>query len=79
MYHTIRSRVKYYNNCLSDSFSCQLGVRQGECLSLFPFAIYANDIESELISKGANGIDIDVLKIFLLLCVDDIVIFVIIC
>ena len=74
MYHNIRSRVKY-NNCLSDSFSCQLGVRQGECLSPFLFAIYVNDIENEFISKGANGIDIDVLKIFLLLYADDIVIF----
>ena len=74
MYHNIRSRVKY-NNCLSDSFSCQLGVRQGECLSPFLFAIYVNDIKNEFISKGANDIDIDVLKIFLLLYADDIVIF----
>ena len=50
-YHNIRSRVKY-NNCLSDSFSCQLGVRQGKCLSPFLFAIYVNDIENEFISKG---------------------------
>ena len=74
IYHNIRSRVKY-NNCPSDSFSCQLGVRQGECLSPFLFAIYVNDIENDFISKGANGIDIDVLKIFLLLYADDIIIF----
>ena len=74
IYHNIRSRVKY-NNCPSDSFSCQLGVRQGECLSPFLFAIYVNDIENEFISKDANGIDIDVLKIFLLLYADDIIIF----
>lgn len=41
----------------------------------FLFAVYVNDIENEFIAKGANGIDIDVLKIFLLLYPDDIVIF----
>ena len=51
MYHNVRSRVKY-NNCLSEAFTCHLGVRQGECLSPFLFAIYLNDIESEFISKG---------------------------
>ena len=74
MYQNIHSRVKY-NNCLSEAFTCHLGVRQGECISPFLFAIYLNDIESEFISKGANVIDIDVLKVFLLLYADDIVIF----
>ena len=74
VYHNIRSRVKY-NNCLTDSFSCQFGVRQGDCRSPFRFAINVNDIESKFTSKGANDIDIDVLKIFLLLNADDIVIF----
>ena len=74
MYHNIRSTVKY-NNCLSDSFSCQLGVRQGECFSPFLFVIYVNDTANDFISKGANGIVTDVLKIFVLLYTDDTVIY----
>ena len=34
MYDNVKSRVKYMSQ-LSDSFECKLGVRQGECLSLF--------------------------------------------
>ena len=34
MYNTVKSRVKY-NNELSGSYSCTLGVRQGESLSPF--------------------------------------------
>ena len=37
-------RVKY-DNVLSDSFVCNLGVRQGESLSPFLFSMYLNDIE----------------------------------
>ena len=37
-------RVKYAN-VLSDSFVCNLGVRQGESLSPFLFSMYLNDIE----------------------------------
>ena len=37
-------RVKYAN-VLSDSFVCNLGVRQGESLSPFLFTMYLNDIE----------------------------------
>lgn len=60
---------------MSEPFSCHLGVMQGECLTLFLLSVYVNDIENEFIAKGANGTDIYVLKIFLLLYADDIVIF----
>ena len=46
-----------------------------DCIPCFHFAINVNDIESKFTRKGANDIDIDVLKIFLLLNADDIVIF----
>ena len=37
------------------------GVRQGECLSLILFALYLNDLEQELITRGADGVDTDLL------------------
>ena len=74
IYTTVRSRVKN-NNTLSESFSCNIGVRQGECLSPFLFAIYVNDLEQELDGKGVNGIDIGMVKLLLLLYADDIVLF----
>ena len=70
----MKSQVKI-NNRLGESFSCMTGVRQGECFSLFLFAIYLNYIEQEFITKGADGVDTGFLKLFLLLYADDIVIF----
>ena len=61
MYQNVKSKVKL-NNSLSDGFECNLGVRQGECLSPFLFAMYLNDLEEEFINKGSEGIDIDMLK-----------------
>ena len=60
---------------LSEDFSCMTGVRQGECLSPILFAMYVNDIEREFITKGADGVDLGFIKLFLLLYADDIVIF----
>ena len=55
-----------YNNCLSEDFTCYLGVRQGEYLSPFLFSLY--------LKNGFEGVDIGVLKLFLLLYADNIVI-----
>ena len=74
IYNSVKSRVKYCNK-LSDSYTCALGVRQGECLSPFLFAMYLNDLEDEYIFSNVNGIDIDMFKLFLILYADDIVIF----
>ncbi len=74
MYKIVKSRVKS-NNQYSDEFMCHVGVRQGECLSPFLFAMYLNDLEQEYIVKGNSGVNIDSLKLFLLLYADDIVIF----
>lgn len=74
MYKNVKSKVKF-NNELSEEFSCMTGVRQGECLSPILFAMYVNDIEQEFITKGADGVNIGYLKLFLLLYADDIVIF----
>ena len=74
MYENIKSRIKS-NNELSDEFTCCLGVRQGECLSPFLFAMYVNDIEDFLYIKGAEGVDITIFESCLLLYADDITIF----
>ena len=52
-----------------------LGVRQGESLSPFLFSMYLNDIEEYLITNEFSGVDMGVLKLFLLLYADDIVLF----
>ena len=74
MYENINSRVKS-NNELSDEFTCCLGVRQCERLSPFLFAMHVNDIEEFFYIKGAEGVDITMFKLFLLLYADDITIF----
>ena len=74
IYSNLKSRVKFDNRVSSD-FTCCLGVRQGECLSPILFSMYLNDIEREYILKGAEGVDIWMLKLFLLLYADDIILF----
>ena len=74
MYNDIRSRVKCQNS-LSDSFTCNLGVRQGECLSPLLFSLFLNDIQETFLAKGVEGISIGDLKLCLLLYADDLILF----
>lgn len=74
VYRSVKSGVKH-NNLLSDPFECNIGVRQGECLSPFLFAMYVNDLESELLVNGISGIDIVIVILCILLYADDIVLF----
>ena len=74
MNKSIKSRVTFKNK-LSCEFVGHIGVRQGECLSPFLFSMYINELEKELIQKCAEGIDISMLKLYLLLYADRIVIF----
>lgn len=74
MYRNIKSKVKL-DNTVSSGFTCELGVRQGECLSPFLFAMYLNDLEEEFNQKGSESIDVGMLKMFLILYADDIVLF----
>ena len=74
IYCNVRSRVKY-NNSLSNPFDCNIGVRQGECLSPFLFAMYINDLEAELDVNGISGINIGMINISILLYADDIILF----
>lgn len=73
IYRNVKSRVKT-NTGISDEFDCVLGVRQGECLSPFLFAMFINDLEDHLCTTGFQGIDVLLMKFFVLLYADDIVI-----
>ena len=79
MYKNAKSHVSV-KNVLSDSFPCQVGVRQGENLSPLLFAIYLNDFKAFLsenydgLAKSSDSIlnELNVyLKIFCLLYADD--------
>lgn len=74
IYAIVKSRVKH-ENCLSEPFTCNIGVRQGECLSPFLFAMYVNDLEADLAAKGISGIDIGAINMLILLYADDIILF----
>ena len=58
IYQNVKSQVKHNNN-LSSSFTCNIGVRQGECLSPFLFSMCLNDLEDELRINGVHGEVID--------------------
>ena len=76
MYENFKTSCKVkHNNQLSESFVSTLGVRQGESLSPFLFSMYINDIEEFFMTNGFEGVDIGMLKLFLLLYADDIVLF----
>ena len=55
---------------LSEGFECMLGVRKRDCLLPFPFCYVLNYLEETFRLKGSDGIDIGMLKIFLLLHAD---------
>ena len=55
MYNDSKSRIKSNNEC-SNLFSCNVGVRQGENLSPFLFALFLNDLEEFLSLHNVNGV-----------------------
>ena len=55
MYDNIKSCVKQGSE-MSDFFPCQIGVRQGENLSPFLFAIFLNDLESFFRDNAISGL-----------------------
>ena len=82
LYNNIKSQIKTETNT-SAYFPCFTGVRQGENLSPFLFAIFLNDLGSYLNNNAVPGLRCEYnddelyifLKLFILLYADDTVIF----
>ncbi len=76
MYSNIKSCVMV-NQEMSDTFMCNVGVRQGENLSPMLFAFYVNDLQEKLIEQNCNYLDFDndllnaYLRILVLMYADD--------
>ena len=73
IYTSVRSCVKTQNG-ITATFYCPKGVRQGCCISAILFSFFLNDLK-EFVSADSYGIDLDLCKIFILLFVDDLVMF----
>ena len=80
MYDTTKACIKY-NNQISDTFACNIGIKQGCSLSCLLFALYLNDLEYDMSLRDCNGITISdnqdgsvMLKMLILLYADDTVI-----
>ena len=73
MYENAKSCVKQ-GQALSNFFSCEVGVRQGENLSPLLFAIYLNDFEHS-VSRKYKGLDMLTGEIHNNLCDDDVEVF----
>lgn len=74
MYASIKLRVKCLNS-LSDLYSCDVGLLQGEIMSPFLFSLFINDIEAHLQENINDGINIEQLQLYLLLFADDALLF----
>ncbi len=76
MYSNIKSCVMV-NQEMSDTFMCNVGVRQGENMSSLLFAFYVNDLKEKFIEHNGNYLDIDndilnaYLRIMVLMYADD--------
>ena len=64
MYSVGKSRVQVGAE-QTDEFECLLGVRQGECLSPFLFAMYLNDIKNTLKTNKFEGINMGLTRMLM--------------
>ena len=71
LYRSVECCVKL-NDCFTDWFPVQNGVKQGSVLSPTQFSIYVNDLANE-INNMHCGVDIDGLNVSIMLYADDIV------
>ena len=65
IYSDVKACVKSSEG-LSDMVSCPIDVKQGCIISSILFTLLLNDLQ-ECMSVGSNGIDLDTMKLFVLL------------
>ena len=73
IYSDVKACVKSTEG-LSDMITCPIGVKQGCIISPILFNLFLNDLQ-ESISLGSHGINLDTIKLFVLLFADDLVLF----
>ena len=56
MYTDVKSCITY-NYCKSDYFNCDMGVRQGENIPPFLFAMFLNDLQMFFENASLNGLE----------------------
>ena len=57
MYQNIKSCIKHNGHFLP-SFMSEIGVRQGENLSPLLLSLFLNDLQTNMVAKGATGIEL---------------------
>jgi len=73
LYSDLRSSVKL-NNCITDSFSCHIGTRQGDKTSSTMFDLFIDELSTLLSANCGSGIfnTNDIPDIFCLMFADDV-------
>ena len=74
LYANIKLRVKCFNT-LSDLYTGDVGLLQGEIMSPFLFSLFLDDIETHLQEGMNDGINLEQLQLYILLFADDAVLF----
>ena len=74
MYSEAKSCVKQFGT-LSEFFSSDVGLLQGDVISPMLFSLFLNDIEMSLQSTASAGITLEQLSLYLLMFAYDAVIF----
>ena len=72
IYSSVKSRVIACSSSVTKSFDCSptRGVWQGESLSPFLFEMFVNYIDEHLRRTGSTGIDLGIVKLFILIYAD---------
>jgi hypothetical protein len=74
MYSKLQCCVKFDGH-FSNFFTINIGLVQGDSLSLLLYSFCVNDMEIELINSGCQTYEIKSLNLFLLMYADDTVLF----